>query len=100
MKTLALSRGLPHSPWPALILAVSGWALALKMALPFWNWAVYGALGLSSVELEQLAVGSLLVTSVEALQAGLGKHGAEIMGDVPNYTDAQPILQISQPKVG
>jgi len=47
-----------------------------------------------------LAVGSLLVTSVEALQAGLAKHGAEIMGDVPNYTDAQPILQISEVKVG
>ncbi|OYU97848.1 MAG: ethyl tert-butyl ether degradation protein EthD, partial [Burkholderiales bacterium PBB5] len=39
-------------------------------------------------------------TSVEALQAGLAKHGAEIMGDVKNYTDAQPILQISEVKVG
>ena len=46
------------------------------------------------------AIGTLHVTSVEALQAALVKHGAEIMGDVPNYTDAQPTLQISQPKVG
>ena len=30
----------------------------------------------------------------------MGKHGAEIMGDVPNYTDAQPVLQISEAKVG
>jgi uncharacterized protein (TIGR02118 family) len=45
------------------------------------------------------AVGSLVLTSVEALQAGLARHGAEIMGDVPNYTDAQPILQISEIKV-
>ncbi len=46
------------------------------------------------------AVGSLLLTSVDALQAGLARHGAEIMGDIPNYTDAQPILQISEVKVG
>jgi len=47
-----------------------------------------------------VAVGTLHLTSVEALQAALAKHGAEIMGDVPNYTDAQPILQISEVKVG
>jgi uncharacterized protein (TIGR02118 family) len=46
------------------------------------------------------AIGTLHVSSVEALQAGLAQHGREIMGDVPNYTDATPILQISQPKVG
>ena len=46
------------------------------------------------------AVGTLLITSVEALQAGLEQHGAEIMGDVANYTDAQPVLQISEIKVG
>ena len=46
------------------------------------------------------AVGALLLTSVEALQAGLAQHGAEIMGDIANYTDAQPILQISEIKVG
>ena len=46
------------------------------------------------------AVGTLLITSVEALQAGLAQHGAEIMGDVANYTDAQPVLQISEIKVG
>jgi uncharacterized protein (TIGR02118 family) len=46
------------------------------------------------------AVGALLITSVEALQAALAQHGAEIMGDIPNYTDAQPILQISEVKVG
>ncbi|MBC7728295.1 MAG: EthD family reductase [Microbacteriaceae bacterium] len=46
------------------------------------------------------AVGALLLTSVEALQAGLAQHGAEIMGDVANYTDAQPILQISEILVG
>ena len=46
------------------------------------------------------AVGALTITSIEAFGAAMAQHGAEIMGDVPNYTDAQPILQISQIKVG
>ena len=47
-----------------------------------------------------VAVGALLVTSVEAFGAAMGEHGAEIMGDIPNYTDAQPVIQISEVKVG
>ncbi len=47
-----------------------------------------------------VAVGTLLVTSVEAFGAAMGEHGAEIMGDIPNYTDAQPVIQISEVKVG
>ncbi len=46
-----------------------------------------------------LAVGAFTITSVEALQAGLAKHGGEIMADVANYTDSQPVLQISEVKV-
>ena len=34
--------------------------------------------------------------SVEAFQAGFGPHAAEIMADVLNYTDLQPLLQISE----
>lgn len=45
------------------------------------------------------AVGALTITSIEAFGAAMAQHGAEIMGDVPNYTDAQPVLQISQIKV-
>jgi hypothetical protein len=37
---------------------------------------------------------------VEAVGAALAQHGAEIMGDVPNYTNAQPVLQFSQRRVG
>ena len=46
-----------------------------------------------------VAVGALTVTSIEAFGAAMAQHGAEIMGDVPNYTDAQPVLQISEVKV-
>jgi uncharacterized protein (TIGR02118 family) len=37
--------------------------------------------------------------SVEAFQAAFGPHAAEIMGDIPNYTDAQPVVQISEVKM-
>ena len=47
-----------------------------------------------------VAVGALLVTSVEAFGAAMDQHGAEILGDIPNYTDAQPVIQISEVKVG
>lgn len=47
-----------------------------------------------------VAIGALMVTSVEAFGAAMGQHGAEIMGDISNYTDAQPIVQISEILVG
>jgi uncharacterized protein (TIGR02118 family) len=46
-----------------------------------------------------VAVGAFLVTSLEAFGAAMAQHGAEIMGDIPNYTDAQPVIQVSQVKV-
>ena len=33
--------------------------------------------------------------SVESFQAGFGPHVAEIMADISNYTDAKPVVQIS-----
>ena len=38
--------------------------------------------------------------SVEAFQGGFGPHAEEIMGDIPNYTDLSPIVQISEVVVG
>ncbi len=34
--------------------------------------------------------------SVEAFQKGFGPHAREIMGDIPNYTDIAPVMQISE----
>ena len=34
--------------------------------------------------------------SVDAFQGGFGPHAEEIMGDIPNYTDLSPVIQISQ----
>jgi uncharacterized protein (TIGR02118 family) len=38
--------------------------------------------------------------SVEAYEAGFGPHAAEIRGDLKNYTDLQPVIQISDVVVG
>jgi uncharacterized protein (TIGR02118 family) len=46
------------------------------------------------------AAGHLHCDSVEAFQAGFGPHTKEIMGDIPNYTDITPLIQISEVVVG
>jgi uncharacterized protein (TIGR02118 family) len=42
------------------------------------------------------AVGELTFDSVEAFQTSFGPHTAEIMGDIPNYTKIEPVIQISE----
>ena len=39
----------------------------------------------------------LVFASQAALQAALSEHGAEIIGDIPNYTDVQPVIQANEP---
>ncbi len=41
-------------------------------------------------------VAVLTFTSVEALQSALAAGGAQVMGDVPNYTDSQPVIQLNE----
>ncbi len=43
-----------------------------------------------------IAIGHLLFDSVEAFQRGFEPVAAEILGDIPNYTNTQPVLQISE----
>lgn len=38
--------------------------------------------------------------SVESFQTGFGPHAQEILADIPNYTDLEPVLQISEVIVG
>jgi uncharacterized protein (TIGR02118 family) len=38
--------------------------------------------------------------SVESFQEGFGPHATEILGDIPNYTDLAPVIQISEVVVG
>jgi uncharacterized protein (TIGR02118 family) len=43
-----------------------------------------------------LAIAYLKFKSVEELQKALAKHGAELVGDFPNYTKIQPIMQVNE----
>jgi uncharacterized protein (TIGR02118 family) len=43
-----------------------------------------------------IAIGHLLFDSVEAFQSGFGPAAAEIMADIPNYTNTRPVIQVSQ----
>lgn len=36
------------------------------------------------------------IKSVQEFQATLAAHGKEIMGDTPNFTNIQPILQVDE----
>ncbi len=46
-----------------------------------------------------VAMGHLLFDSVEAFQSAFGPHAETIMADIPNYTDIQPTIQISEVKM-
>jgi len=46
-----------------------------------------------------VAIGHLLFESVETFQAAFGPHSQAILADVPNYTNLQPIIQISEVKI-
>jgi len=42
------------------------------------------------------AVGHVYFNKLADFQKGMGEHGKEIMADVPNYTNIQPQIQISE----
>lgn len=42
-----------------------------------------------------VASGHLFFESVGAFQAAFGPHAKEILADIPNYTNVQPIIEIS-----
>jgi uncharacterized protein (TIGR02118 family) len=43
-----------------------------------------------------IAAGHLMFDSVAAFQAAFTPHATEIMGDIPNYTNTTPVVQISE----
>jgi uncharacterized protein (TIGR02118 family) len=46
-----------------------------------------------------VAIGHLVFDSVESFEKSFNPHAKEIMGDIPNYTNAKPIIQISEIKL-
>ena len=45
------------------------------------------------------AMGHLLFESIEAFQTSFGPHAQAILDDVPNFTNTQPVIQISEVKI-
>lgn len=43
-----------------------------------------------------LAIGQMTFDSVAEFQRSFGPHAADIIADVPNYTNIKPVLQISE----
>ena len=46
-----------------------------------------------------IAMGHLYFDSLADFQAAFGPHAKDIMADIPNYTDIQPTIQISEVKI-
>lgn len=46
-----------------------------------------------------LAVGHLMFDSLEVFQKGFSEHGKTFMADIPNYTNVQPTILISEVKL-
>ena len=46
-----------------------------------------------------VAIGHLLFESIAEFQAAFAPHTDAIIGDIPNYTDIQPVFQISELKM-
>jgi uncharacterized protein (TIGR02118 family) len=42
------------------------------------------------------AMGHLYFDSVEDFQSSFGPHAEAIMADIPNYTDVEPVIQVSE----
>jgi uncharacterized protein (TIGR02118 family) len=43
-----------------------------------------------------LAIAYLKFNSADELQKAIAKHGAEIVGDIANYTKIEPIMQVNE----
>lgn len=59
--------------------------------------ALIGKSGADGPDTPFFAIGIIHFESEEALRAALnGEHAAEVIGDIRNFTDAQPIIQINE----
>jgi uncharacterized protein (TIGR02118 family) len=55
--------------------------------------------GMPGTEMTYVTLCHLLFDSVDAFKVAFIPHAATIMGDISNYTNVQPIVQISEVKL-
>lgn len=55
-----------------------------------------GVAGADGSEAPFAASGHLYFESLEKLEAALAAHGEEVMADTPNFTNLEPVVQISR----
>ncbi len=62
------------------------------------NTAIEGGLGGGAPDSPPtyVAMGHLYFDSVEDFQSSFGPHAEAIMADIPNYTNIEPVIQVSQ----
>jgi len=46
-----------------------------------------------------IAIGNLYFETMESFQNSFGPNAAVIMADVPNYTNIEPVIQLSEVKI-
>ncbi|MDH0639311.1 MULTISPECIES: EthD family reductase [Pseudomonas] len=59
------------------------------------EWSVFRGTN-AGIPLTYVAVASIIFTDTEAWEAAFARAGAELLADIPNYTDITPILQVSE----
>lgn len=45
---------------------------------------------------QHVCIGTIYLESVEAFERAFAEHGVEISGDVPNYTNIGPIIEMQE----
>ncbi len=68
-----------------------------KLGTALKNVAVEGGLGGGAPDSPPpyAAMGHLYFDSVEDFQSAFGPHAEAIMADIPNYTNVEPVIQVS-----
>lgn len=96
--------------YPAKEKARFDWTYYLNQHVPLVGQRLGGAM--KAITIEQglaggapgspphyVAAAHLTFDSVEAFQAAIDPHRAELMGDVPNFSSIEPVIQVSEVKL-
>jgi uncharacterized protein (TIGR02118 family) len=72
--------------------------VAAKVGRSMTSWAVDQGVGggAPGAPAEFMMQALLQFVSLEAFQSAMASFGADIMADIPNYTDIQPHIQVSK----